>query len=292
MKCRRLVGPFAFYCSVAVAALHASPASAEPDKTDKELRAECVSAFETAQEQLASGDLLAAQSRLSSCIRPECPGSVRTECSKLIEQTERAVPTFIGAAKVDGEDRTDATLELDGKVIQQTLDGKAVPVNPGSHVFRFTLGSFAPIEKRVVISEGEKLRSISVEFSSPKKAEAPPPIVAPPAPKAMHRPVPAAVYVLGGVAVLGGASFTYFGSSGVNKQSDLKSTCAPSCSHDDVQALRQKYLVADVSLGVGIAALVTGAILLVARPEVPLEDAQVSLVPTKNGMNASARFRF
>jgi hypothetical protein len=214
-----------------------APAAAVAADPEKDVRAECVSAFETSQELRASGDLLTARSRLVSCIRQECPSTVRTECSKWLEQVEREQPTFVAAAKADGEDRLDVKVEMDGKLVQETLDGKAIPVNPGAHQFRFYLPPFQPIEKRVVLSEGDKLRAISVEFTSPKAAAPVAPV--PTAPVQTHRPVPAAVYVLGGVAVLGGASFAYFGATGSSKQSDLEDSCAPSCAHDDVKEVRR-----------------------------------------------------
>ena len=219
---------------------------------------------------------------------------MRTECSKWFDQIEREVPSFVVSAKADGEDRTDVKVEMDGKLVQESLDGKAVQLNPGAHSFIFTLPPFDPIEKKIVVGEGDKMRPITVEFASPKKADAPglaP--TTPPAPKAMHRPVPAAVYVLGGVGVLGAAGFAYFGITGSNKQDDLKSSCAPSCSSDDAKSVRSKYLLADVSLGVGVAALVTSTILYLTRPDTPIEEsAQVSVSPTSGGMSASARFRF
>ena len=266
--------------------------AADTDK-DKEARAECVSSFETSQELRANSDLTGARTRLLGCIRPECPGSVRNECTKLLEQVEREVPSLVVVAKADGEDRTDVKVEMDGKVIQESLDGKAIQVNPGSHVFRFSLAPFEAIEKRVVVGEGDKLRSVGVEFVSPKKDAPLAPAPAPAPVKLMHRPVPASVYVLGGVAVLGGASFAYFGSTGSSKQDDLQASCAPGCSSSDVKEVRRNYLLADVSLGVGAAALITGAVLLFTRPERPLEEgAEVSVAPTNGGLSANARFRF
>ena len=287
--------PRAIYSAVILGALLLpSTAWAEGDKV---MQADCVSAFETAQELRSSGDLVTARARLLSCIRTECPSSVRVECGKWFEQVEREVPTFVVSAQADGEDRTDVQVEMDGKPVQDSLDGKAVQVNPGAHSFRFYLAPFDALEKKIVISEGDKLRVIAVEFQTPKPA-APPPTPPPapallPAPRATHRPVPPAVYVLGGVAALGGASFAYFAVTGANKQNDLKASCAPSCSKDDVQNVRSKYLLADISLGVGVAALATSTVLYLTRPDQPLdESAQISVSPTHGGMNASARFRF
>src|SRR5262249_36854562 len=61
--------------------------------------------------------------------------------------------------------------------------------------------------------------------------------------------LPAASYVLGGVAVLALASFAGFAAAGEAAQS-----CAPGCSSGQVASLRRDYLVADASLVAALAA--------------------------------------
>ena len=88
------------------------------------------------------------------------------------------------------------------------------------------------------------------------------------------------MWVLSGVAVVGLGSFTYFGLSGKHQENDLKSHCAPGCQDSDVDAMYRSYLIADVSLGVSLAAAsVAGYLLLspsktspsMAQPRLPFD---------------------
>jgi hypothetical protein len=60
--------------------------------------------------------------------------------------------------------------------------------------------------------------------------------------------------VFSGIAVLGGASFAYFGLRGHSELSDLRASCLGHCAQDDVDRAWSKLVVADVSLGVGVVA--------------------------------------
>jgi len=64
--------------------------------------------------------------------------------------------------------------------------------------------------------------------------------------------------VLVGWVVIGVAGFAVFGALGRGEESDLKQDCAPQCSDQQVSSVRTKYLVGDISLGVGVLALAAG----------------------------------
>src|SRR5205814_1618210 len=78
-----------------------------------------------------------------------------------------------------------------------------------------------------------------------------------------HTPVLA--YVLGGVGILGLGSFTYFGLTSKGDLSNLKDTCAPYCAQNDLDSVKTRMLVADISLGVGIVALGVATYLFVTN---------------------------
>jgi hypothetical protein len=71
----------------------------------------------------------------------------------------------------------------------------------------------------------------------------------------VSRSVPPAAVVVGAVGVLGLGGFAYFGLTGKARESQLDSSCAPRCQQSDADHLRMTYLAADISLGVGVAAL-------------------------------------
>src|SRR5439155_8312448 len=108
----------------------------------------------------------------------------------------------------------DVTVTMDGAVVATQLDGKPIDIDPGAHVFRFVHGNNPPVEQQIIVHAGEKGRSVTASWVTPKAT--PPPgsetsarREAPEVP--MERPVPKAAYVLGGVGVLGLGAFTYFG---------------------------------------------------------------------------------
>jgi hypothetical protein len=108
----------------------------------------------------------------------------------------------------------------------------------------------------VVLHAGEKGRRIDADFS----AGATKPPVDEGASSGELR-IPTASWIFFGVGGAAMISWAYFGLSGRARESDLSSSCAPHCSSDDVDGLKRKYLIADVSLGVGLVALAIGTVL-------------------------------
>jgi hypothetical protein len=262
-------------CGPALAASGVASAQ-EPDS-----KAVCVSAYEKAQELRQRSQLVAARDVLFVCSRQECPALVRADCGNWREEVERAIPSVIVQAKVDGAEATDVKVFIDGAMAKAQLDGKAIPVDPGSHKFRFETPGVQAIETTVVIREGEHYRPIPAEFVSPK-------VTAPPA--RMTRPVPLPVWILGGVAVVGSAGFATFGIVGNQQKLSLQNRgCAPFCATSDVNAAQRSYMAADISLGVGALALATGAVFFFLRPEVPV---RVGVVPFSSGLSVSTSSDF
>jgi hypothetical protein len=257
-------------------------------------KATCSKSYESSQILKRKGELLEARRQLIACVRA-CPGTIQQECSTWFENLDPRIPSIVIHVESAGQDRSDVKVEMDGKLLTDKLDGRGIDVDPGPHQLKVTLEGHAPDVKDVVIHEGEKLRNLRVVFDAPP----PPPTVAPTAPAsdrapAMYRPIPEYVYFLGGVTLVGAAGFAYFGLSSESERSRLETTCSPSCSDDEVTGLYRKSLFADISAGVGAAALVTGMILLIARPSVPLTsgDAALSVTPAHGGGEISASWRF
>lgn len=67
--------------------------------------------------------------------------------------------------------------------------------------------------------------------------------------------VPVASWVLGGVGVVGLGVFGTFAILGKNRQAELERTCLPSCAPGSVNAVKRKYLIADVGLAIGAVSL-------------------------------------
>jgi hypothetical protein len=252
--------------------------------------ASCTKSYESSQILKRKGELLEARRQLIACVRA-CPGTIQQECSKWFENLSPLIPSIVIHVESAGQDRSDVKVEMDGKLLTDKVDGKEIDVDPGPHQFKVTLEGHAPAVRDLVMHEGEKVRSFRVVFDPP------PPPVAPTAPDsapAMHRPIPPYVYFLGGVALVGAASFAYFGVSSEIERSRLERTCSPNCSDDDVIGLYRRSLFANISAGVGGAALATGVILLIARPSVPVAPGgtALSVTPVSGGGQISATGRF
>jgi hypothetical protein len=90
-----------------------------------------------------------------------------------------------------------------------------------------------------------------------------------PAVPAADRRIPPAAFVLGGVGLLGLASFAYFSISGRVQHSELQSSCAPRCSDDEIAPVRTRYLIGDVSLAAAVVSLGAATWLILARRPAP-----------------------
>ncbi len=226
----------------------------------------CAQAYEKAQEERTASQLSAAIEHLKSCIDSTCPKFIREDCLRWMDQTEIALPSVVFSVRQDGKDLTNVEILCDGNLLVGTLDGKALPVDPGLHNFTFSVPGLAPEERQLLIREGERNRIINVDFGTSNKSSSPPPSPPPPpspSPSSSVKTVPPAppartgalAYSLVGVGALGVAGFTVFGLLGNSRQGELERTCAPNCQSDQIDGVRTQYLLADTCLGVGLVSL-------------------------------------
>jgi hypothetical protein len=100
---------------------------------------------------------------------------------------------------------------------------------------------------------------------------------------------------LAGVGVLGAAGFAYFGITAKSDLDNLRQTCAPNCAKSDLDAVKQKAAIADISLGVGVVALGAAAWVFFANggtSPAPTPAAVLDVRPTPGGAVASFGRRF
>jgi hypothetical protein len=252
-----------------------SAASAEEKQT-------CIAATDKGQQAKLEGRLRVAREQFLICSRSECPALVRQDCAQWVTEVIAALPTVVvGARDWQGHDVLGVKVSVDGVVAQESLDGKPIFVDPGVHTFRYeSAGAQAPVEEKVLIREGEKNRSLTVQFPPPAGAATPPPN-----PPATDRsgaggaggpptggptragPSPLAYLFTGiGVVALGGAlALDLWGNSEVN--ADQKPTseggCKPNCNVSPIYA---KWYGAGAALGVGIVSLGVATYFFIARP--------------------------
>lgn len=227
-------------------------------------KSECVEAADRGQDARAAGHMKEARTNFLMCAADACPSVIRKDCSVWLKDVDDNIPSFVPiASRADGSDVADVRLFVDGVELLQKLDGKAIAIDPGMHDFRFEAdGGASKTEMKVLLAQGEKNRRIVAKFDGGQK----PQLDEVATYGRERKPIPAAAYVLAGVGVLGLSSFAYFGFSGLNEKGKLDdSKCAPACNQSDIDSIRTKFIVADVSLGVSIAALTASAVVTLTR---------------------------
>lgn len=245
------------------------PASAPPTKSA------CVAAAAEGQKLRRAGNLLTSRSQFAICASDACPDVVRTDCVNWQAEVFAGIPSIvIRIRRAGGGDVAGARLKLDG-VERATTDheGKPLEVDPGAHEISVETPQGNARQSLVVVT-GEKNRVVTIEVGTP------PPAVgeaAPHRPVTTERPVPVLTYILGGVAVVGGASFTLFGLQGQSKFDDLERECGSRCDPSRVSPVKTDMAIADISLAVGVVALVGAAVVYLTRPtvEVPSHSARL-----------------
>lgn len=254
----------AFGCLLAAAASLAPTTARAGDRETA-----CSAAFSNGPRLIKEGKFLEARAQLTSCAAAPCPDSMRPLCAEDLRSLEARIPSVVFVAKnAHGGDLVDVRVVENGRVLAERLDGKSVPLDPGVHTFDFERGGHSAVHVQVLVREGEAARPITAAFPDAQPLASAPPPSSPSADAAPRRPVPWTVYVAGGVTVLAGASFGFFGVRGLSERSDLAS-CKGACDHDAVSHARNDFTVADVSLAVGVVALAATAVLFFTRPDEP-----------------------
>jgi hypothetical protein len=237
-------------------AVSASPARATTKK-------ECARAYEQTQSLRSEGELAAARDEALVCSREDCPRVVRADCATWLAEIERSLPTVVLVVRDEaGEEIADVRVLEGEAVLRERLDGKAMPLDPGPHVLRFERPGSSPVERRVMVHEGDKLVRVEASFGAEGASATAP--GAEGAAKGGGAPVGA--YVLGGVGIVGASVAVTLGILALNERASLRETCAPGCAEGDVDRVRTKLVAADVVGGVSLGAIAAGVILLVAAP--------------------------
>jgi hypothetical protein len=232
----------------------------------------CVDSHLSAQELRQEGKLLESRARLVECSQEHCPELVRGECVRLLEEVRAQVPSVVFRVTVDGETRSEVSAFLGDRKLFSEIPPRAMEFDPGKYRFRFDYGKLPSIERDITIAEGERFLPIAVAFETPNRTppkQGRPPSGAAPesAPVSVdRRPVPWPVYALAGLGVVGVGGFVGFGLASRSKESDLKSSCSPTCTPKQIDSAHKPAILADISLGVGAAAMVAAATYYLLRP--------------------------
>jgi hypothetical protein len=257
------------WTAFALTALTLTSARAEVSATAQA----CSAAYDKAQVLRRARQLRAAREQLLVCSQSKCPAAVTADCGPWLREVESAMPSIVVVARdAAGNDVVAAKVWIDGVLLASRLAGAALDVDPGSHTLTVKPEDGQRVEQSLLVNMGEKNRVIQVSIrpdASQALREAPlatpPPGRAPEAPSA-EAPrkgslVPGIVVGSVGVVSLGVSLGLYL--SAKSALDGLKSSCAPHCSTSQVEPIRTKGLISDVTWGVGAAALGVGVLMMI-----------------------------
>jgi hypothetical protein len=253
---------------------------------DEPSKLECVRANETAQSLRQSGKLRDARAQLLVCIATSCPGPVRSDCADRLKEVDKATPTIaFDVTDASGVSLSAVAVTADGVAFAASLDGTAMPIDPGEHVFRFSSEGLRPLERTFVLREGERGRRESIVLGEASPTAPPRAPVAPSsAPEgATSSPQRAIGLVTGGVGIVGVIVGSVLGLVAKSTYSGAVSTCPngpPSpCSQQGVNesgTAHSEATASTVAFIAGGALLAGGAAIYLTAPR----EGDVSVGPT------------
>jgi hypothetical protein len=140
----------------------AAAATERPARADN---AACVTSAEDGQRDRGAGKLRSAAKKFVVCADPACPVVVQRDCAKWAAEVADATPTVVVDAH-DGDDHDvlDVAVTIDGESLGATLDGKAIPVDPGTHVIAGRRPNGEEVKQTIVAKEGAKARPVRLVF--------------------------------------------------------------------------------------------------------------------------------
>ena len=205
----------------------------------------CAHAFEMAQRARQDGKLQEARAQALVCAQAACPAVLSGDCTTWLAELEGAIASVVVEVRdANGQTVPNAQLSVDGTPLTQSLDGRALPVDPGERHFSVVLPDGERLERTLVITEGKKGQYLGFDAAPKVAAQA----------RTTSRRLSPWAYGAAAASVMGGVGFAYFGLQGRAEENRLDDSCSPRCPRSDVSALERTYLAADVSLGVGVVA--------------------------------------
>jgi hypothetical protein len=244
--------------------------------------AACINAVEQGLTLRQKGQLREALKVLAACGDASCPAELRTECAQRIDAIDHAMPTIVLAAKDgSGNDLYDVKVTMDGSLLMASLDGRPISVDPGEHDFVFETDGQPPLEKKLVLREGEKNRAESVVLGPPPPA--PPPVPAPtslvpapapaPPPESSWSTQKTLAIATGTVGIVGVGLGAMWGAFAMSAQNDEKNNCSSKTACPEPNQASEDYKFANlnatgstIAISAGAALVATGVVLWFTAP--------------------------
>lgn len=249
--------------------------SALDARAEDPTKASCIAANEGAQTLRDTGKLQAARAQLLICVAQSCPSVVRADCAEQLAAVDKAMPSMVFEVKdAAGNDLSAVNVTVDGAPFADRLDGSAVNVDPGVHVFEFSAEGHEKISKKFVIGAGASGRREALAF--------PPTAVGTTSPSLSIEPEPRSssggeqrllAYGLGGLGIVGLGIGAYLGLHASSTYSDALTHCPSgpsSCDAAGVQGgddAHKGATISTIAIIAGSALVVGGVVLFLTAPK-------------------------
>jgi hypothetical protein len=237
------------------------PSSSSQKQQQQDGDVACAAAYRSAQEQEESNHLVEATELWLACTKPTCATPLQRACMAKHAQMQLDIPTIVPMAiDAKGAPWLDVQVKMDGEQLAAHIDGRAIAVNPGMHEFTFIADGNVISTQKILVAQGQRNRMVSVSLRPEKGADQPEgslvagagtDAAADTSPKT-H--IPGLSWALGGVGLVGIGGYALLTTWG-RKDNDKLGQCSPACPQSTVDHIHKLYMGADISLGVGIAAL-------------------------------------
>jgi hypothetical protein len=258
--------------------------SADPTKQ------QCVEANDSAQDLRQAGKLRQARDKLALCANASCPGVVREDCTQRLAEVDSAMPHIVFAAKdAAGNDLVDVKVTIDGAPLADRLDGSALKVDPGPHVFVFTWEGHPSVTKRLVLAEHDQARREVVVFGGAEIPHVEPasPATAPAAAGSGGSGIDrkTIAFAVGGAGVAGLIVGSIFGAVASSKWSAAKSDCGAGCAptapaQGEKNTASSDATISTVAFVVGGALAAGGVVLYLTAPSRTASGTGLQLAPS------------
>src|SRR5512145_2929710 len=180
-----------------------------------------------------------------------CAKLIQRDCKVLGRAVEKSMPTLnLTVLDHRGQPLPNFGIEVDGVALPRDASHRVVASDPGNRRIRITVSGRQVADVTIPVRAQGKNQSVVIQLAAPNSASA----------KARN-----ASYGLAGVGTVGLLSFVGFGISGYLDQRKLEDRSRLADVENDyalADRMRRKYVIADVSLGIGLVSLGAATYLL------------------------------
>jgi len=247
--------PFAYLLAPLVVGLFSTGARAE------DVTGQCIASSEQGLDLRKQEKLLEARTVLATCATTKCPDEIRAVCEQRIAEINGILPAIAFDVKdATGNDEPNVKVSIDGVAAASPLGGRAMPIDPGAHVVTFEVPGQAPVEKKLIVSEGDKDRREKIVIGAPAQPAAA--VTGAASEPSSGGTQKALGFVAGGVGVVGVVLGAVFGAVASSKWSSAKSDCGAGCPSD--APAQQEKSSAQSAATVSTVGFVGGGLLVAA----------------------------